>query len=235
MHLAMRSTWILVAALAVAGCGDDTTSGDTSGHGSSAGGPGSTSGTPGTTSGTPATGSGSGEDSGSSGQGMDTTEGATDTGATDTGATETGATDTGATDTGATDTGGMASMNATMSQVQFFQDCMPIVSPDPLGANFTLSLENTGMVAASADIVAVNLLDAGMVAVGSFSVTPTALGPVDPGQTSMFAIMKTANSLMPANGCGVATCNGTYTIEVELDVGGQSVFADASGVVACVF
>ncbi len=222
-----------MAALAVAACGDDTTSGDGTTAGSSTGDPGSTGTSPGT-SGTPGTDSGSADSSSGGSPTSDTTEGSADSSGT-AGATDSGGTDTGATDTGATDTGGMASMTATMSAVQLSQDCMPIVPPDPLGASFTLTLENTGMVAASAEIVAVEILDAGMVAVGSFDVAPTSLGPVDPGGTEPFAIVKAPNSLMPANGCGVAMCNGTYTIEVELDVGGQSVFADASGQVDCVF
>lgn len=232
-----RSTWILAATLAVAGCGDDEMSADSTADGTGSTGSGPTTGTPGTTSGNPATASSSGEDSGSTGApGTDTTEGPADSSGTQ-GATDTGATDTGGSDTGATDTGGMAMVDASISNVMFFQDCMPIVPPDPLGASFTLSLDNSGpgVVPASADIVAVEVYDAGMVNVGSFDVMPTELGPVPPGEIDMFAITKTAGSLMPPNGCGVLMCNGNYTIEVELDVDGQTVMADGAGQVACVF
>jgi len=116
---------------------------------------------------------------------------------------------------------GMAVLEVTVSDLQIFQDCMPIISPDPVQTTLTLDLTNVGDVPASATVVSASYVDAGGVSVGMIDLAPMMLGPVPVGESAVQALSKVADSLMPANGCGVLSCNESYTLVVELDVDGE--------------
>ena len=161
----------------------------------------------------------------------------TGTGTTaETGVDTTAGTETGTTAaTGDTTTGGMAALEVTMSDLMLFQDCMPIVAPDPVGAMLMLALGNPGDEEQSATVTSATLYDGGGVEVATIEVTPADFGPVAPGDSIMVAVTKVPDSLMPASGCEVLECNGSHVLELALDVGGEEVLAEATAMVDCVF
>lgn len=231
--------WIVcLACLSAVACGDDT-SGDGSGAGSSTGDDMSTTGAM-TTASMETTGGSSGDTAASS-DGRDTEADSTgnSTGSMETGDTgDTGGStggSTGATTSGSSGDGGMAMVDASMSGLQIFQDCMPIVSPDPVGVSFALDLENLGTSEVTLDVVSATFSDAGG-DVGTIELTPSSFGPIEDGETLSMMVSKTINSLMPANGCGVVMCNQQYTLTVDFVADdGTEISADASGQVDCVF
>ncbi len=129
----------------------------------------------------------------------------------------------------------MGSLEGIMSSLMIFQNCQPIVGPDPANVTFTLELLNPGAVAASATVVDAVFLDAGGGQVGTIDVMPNAFGPVGPGDNTMQAVTKVPGSLMPANGCGVLLCNNSYTLELTLDVDGGELVVQDTATADCVF
>lgn len=247
MMTPMRVGFLLASmvSISMAACGDD-------GGGADAGGS-STTGTPGTTGGPSSTGPESTGSSGGSGSGSATTDEGTVT-AADTTATSvdgtatagettavttdgssTGSTTGDASTDGSTTEVGMGSLDASMSSLQIFQDCMPIVPFDPVGASFTLELTNSGDGPASATVTSATFFDAGGMQAATIDVMPAAFGPIDGGDSSTFAVNKVANSMMPANGCETLQCNQSYTLELVLDVDGVEVTASDTAQVGCVF
>lgn len=129
----------------------------------------------------------------------------------------------------------MAVAEVSISMLEVFQDCMPAVPPDPVGVTFQLDIENTGDAPLTLDVVSATFSAEG-VDVGTIGLTPTTFGPVEGGASQAVAVSKTADSLIPANGCGVLSCNGVYTLRVVLETGeGTEVSADATATVSCVF
>lgn len=209
-------------------CGDD---GGTGTGGSSSTGPGSTSASTSTS-----TGPGEGSSSGSTTTAESTASAAETTATTgETSIGDTTAGETTAASTGGTTTGGMATLEATMSALQIFEDCMPIVAPDPVGVMFTLELSNPGDVPASAMVSSATFFDAVGAQVATIDVMPAALGPVAAGDSTQTMVTKVADSLVPALGCGVLLCNQSYTLELALDVDGLEVIASDTANVDCVF
>lgn len=219
---------LITVALLLPACGDDGPGEDTSGSTSTATTDASSStGTPPDTS---STSSASGSESGSSGS-----DGGTSSGSS-TGEDTTAGTTEGTSTEGGSGSGGMASFDASMSNLQIFQDCMPIVPPDPVGVSFELTVTNTG----DAPIGAVSVVSATFVNgmgmdVGTFDVAPNGFGPIAVGESSGGVMMKIADTLMPPNGCGVVMCNQVYDVELELDVDGTPGTASSSANVDCVF
>lgn len=244
----MRIDLLLISVLVVssAACGDDGGGAETGGS-STTGGPGTTEG-PSTTAPEP-TGStgGSGSGSATTGDGTataaDTTATTADgtstagetTAGTDASGSTTGDATTGSTTEGSTTEGGMGSLDAAISNLQIFQDCMPIVPFDPVGASFTLALTNPGDGPASATVSSATFLDVGGMPVATIDVVPDAFGPIDAGDSVMTIVNKVADSMMPANGCETLQCGGSYTLELVLDVDGMEVIASDTTQVGCVF
>lgn len=231
----MRRLALLLGMMALGpACGDDE--GGTAGTGTS--GTAGTSGTTGT-SGTAGTTAGTSGATGTSGTTpADTTaEGTTAEGTTAAGTTAEGTTTSateGATTEGAT-TGGMAMLDAQLTNLQIFQDCMPIVPPDPVGASATLALTNLGDASASATVTSATFLDAGGSQVATLDVSPGAFGPIPAGGSDMAAVSKVPGSLLPAAGCEVLQCDQSYALELVLDVDGVEVVASDAAIVGCVF
>lgn len=230
--------WIVsVACLSTIACGDDTT-----GDGSSTSGTTGAEDTHGTLDGNfddTAQDSDSGTDADSGGTSTGMTTGDTGNTTDGTGDTTDGTGDTtsstGATTSGSSGDGGMAMVDASMSGLQIFQDCMPIVSPDPVGVSFALDLDNLGTSEVTLDVVSATFSDAGG-DVGTIELTPSSFGAIEDGETLSMMVSKTANSLMPANGCGVVMCNQQYTLTVDFVADdGTEISADASAQVDCVF
>ncbi|MEM6994124.1 MAG: hypothetical protein AAF721_26660 [Myxococcota bacterium] len=213
------------------GCGDDGTGDGGGDGGTSTGGAMTTSPGSDSTGGSPGDSSSGAVDStgvgGSGSSGGDSGSSGGDSGSS--GGTTTG--DSGSGSSG----GGNAMIEATVSGVMLFQDCMPIVDPDPLGITGTIDIMNTGDEPATATVVDGRIIDGGGAEVGTFTTVEAAFGPVPVGESSSETFTKADNSLDPANGCGVAMCNQMYTVELVLDVDGVEVIAGAMGSVSCVF
>lgn len=234
----MRTSLLLTAMLLLSStaCGDDGGASDTGGStttdGSTSTGPGSTSTDP------DATGTTAGSASGSA-TGDTTTEPPADTTAASgetTAATEDGtASTTDPSTTDGTTEGGMGTLDAEMSDLQIFQDCMPIVPFDPVNASFTLALTNTGDGPATATVSSATFLSAGGAPVATIGVSPGAFGPIDAGDSTSTVAAKTPDSLMPAGGCATLQCGQRYTLELVLDVDGAEVIASDTATVGCVF
>ncbi len=226
----LSSLALAVTMATVGACGDDGDAG-TDGSGTTEDTTGTSDSTGATASGTGTSTTDSGGQTGSTGA-AESSSGATGSGTT---SAESSTGDSGSSDSGSSTGSGMASLDAAISDLALFQDCMPIVAPDPLGVTFNLALTNTGDSPATASVVSAVILDGGAAQVGSFEVMPTDFGPIPAGDSSMDVVTKTADSLMPADGCGVAMCNQTYTVELTLDVDGAHAVASAMGPVSCVF
>lgn len=223
--------WMLAATVTL-GCGDDSVGsegGGSSGTGAVATDSTSSTGSLPTSSGQDGTGSSGADSTGSS-------SGSTATGGTDSGTTDSGGTDSGSSsDSGETETG-MGVLSGSISNLQMFQDCMPIVSPDPVNATFTLELTNRGDAPATGTVVSAAFVDAGGMAVAVFSVTPDVLGPLAAGDTAMAVVSKVPDSLDPANGCAVLTCNASYTVSIIVtDADGTELSLSDTATVDCVF
>lgn len=217
-------------------CGDDGGGAD-SGGSSSTGSPVTTSG-PTTTRGPEPTGT-TGVTTGSSTSTTETPADTTATAGETTAATtatdgSTGSTSASST-SGSTTEGGMGALELAISSLQVFQDCMPIVAPDPVNATFQLALTNTGDAAASATVSSAAFLDAGGAQAATLEITPAAFGPIAPGDSMLTMAGKVPNSLVPANGCETLQCGQSYTLELVLDVDGVEVIAADAAVVGCVF
>jgi hypothetical protein len=248
MMAPMRLGSFLVSMMVVlpsAACGDDGGGAETGGSG--------TTGSPGTTEGSTGpelTGSSGGSASGS-GTMDDGTATAADTTATSADGTSTAGETTAGTDgssgsttgdattssttEGSTTEGGMGSLDAAISNLQIYQDCMPIVPFDPVDASFTLELTNPGDGPASATVTSATFLDVGGMLAATIDVVPDAFGPIDGGDSVMTIVSKVADSMMPANGCETLQCGGSYTLELVLDVDGVEVIASDTTQVGCVF
>jgi hypothetical protein len=246
MRVGLLLASMVVLSFSSAACGDDGGGAETGGSG--------TTGSPGTTEGSTGpelTGSSGGSASGS-GTMDDGTATAADTTATSadgtstagettagtddsTGDATTGDATTGSTTEGSTTEGGMGSLDAAISNLQIYQDCMPIVPFDPVDASFTLELTNPGDGPASATITSATFLDVGGVLAATIDVVPDAFGPIDGGDSVMMIVSKVADSMMPANGCETLQCGSSYTLELVLDVDGVEVIASETAQVGCVF
>jgi hypothetical protein len=131
--------------------------------------------------------------------------------------------------------GGQGALAPSITSMDMYIDCMPIVGPDPVHGSFTASYNNSaGASFSDATITSAKLVfDAGKE--WTFKVAPNTSGMVGPGMTTMSAHVKQSDSgsgtVAP---CGY--CNGVWTLEVTWDTGGQSV-TDTLGPnpVQCVF
>jgi hypothetical protein len=231
MMTAMRMHGSLVlAALALApGCGDDGGGDGTAGStGVSSTSVGTTDGIADTTDTAHTTG-GPGETTASTGEttaGSTTFEPGTDTTA--------GPTTDGSTTDGST-TDGPGMLDAQLANLQIFQDCMPIVPADPVGANALLELTNLGDGPVAVTVTSAAFRDVGGMQVATLGVVPAAFGPIAVGAVEVAAVAKVGDSLVPAAGCGVLQCGALYTLELVLDADGTEVIASDAAPVDCVF
>lgn len=238
MMVAMRLAGLLVSLMAfVPACGDDGGGEGTAGTSSTSAG--STSGGATGSTGGSAEGTATAADT-TAATGETTTDATSSTGSTTSGTGTTDATTTSDATTSdattdASTTGGMGMLDVQMSGLQIFEDCMPIVPPDPVGASFSLELDNIGDVSASATVTAAAFFDAGGMQVATIDVMPAAFGPIPVGAVDLAMVSKVPGSLMPAAGCEVLACNQSYTLELRLDVDGMEVLASDMATVDCVF
>jgi hypothetical protein len=143
---------------------------------------------------------------------------------------------------GGTGGAGMSNITATIESFEFWVNCQPIVSEDPVHGSFTAQYVNSGPDAGSATIVSAKLEMDNGVTTGEweFDVSPASSGAVQAGQTLDVIHQKVA-------GTGTGTrapcsfCNGqaaaTWQLKLQWDVGGTNVVtaASTSEPLSCVF
>lgn len=167
-------------------------------------------------------------DDGSSSDGGSSSAGSSDDGSTS-------SVDSSGSDSSGDDpTGNPVELEVDLTDPQAFQDCMPIVAPDPLNLSVTLEFDNPGEGIGTADVTSARLLD-GDTEVVSFDVAPASFGPFDPGDMTTSATMKVDGSAMPQNGCDTVECGGEYDLEIVFDVEGTEVIGTTSVTVQCAF
>ncbi len=131
-------------------------------------------------------------------------------------------------------TGNPVELEVELTDPQAFQDCMPIVAPDPLNLSVTLEFDNPGEGIGTADVTAARLSSGGEEVV-SFDVAPASFGPFDPDDMTTSATMKVDGSASPQNGCDTVECGGDYDLEIVFDVEGTEVIGTTSVTVQCAF
>jgi hypothetical protein len=120
------------------------------------------------------------------------------------------------------DAGG-GDLTLSMSNVQMWANCMPIVPADPWHLDFDITYDNSaGTTPATAVVTSVTALFS---AAGNptldITVTPTTVGPVAAGASSTVTHTKTASTPDLTNDCGL--CGSDVTLEVRVDIGGSEV------------
>jgi hypothetical protein len=131
-------------------------------------------------------------------------------------------------------TGNPVELEVELTDPQAWQDCMPIVPPDPLNLSVTLEFDNPGLGIGTADVTAARLSSGG-VEVISFDVSPASFGPFDPDDMTISATTKVDGSASPQNGCETVECGGEYDLEIVFDVEGTEVIGTTTVTVECVF
>jgi hypothetical protein len=110
---------------------------------------------------------------------------------------------------------------ATVRLDKLFENCMPIVAPDPLQVMGTLEITNTGAVPIGPVTATQGILTTeSLMELGRFGLGPTQLASVAPGATGSVPIVKTSGTLMPANGCGMS-CG--MLVRVRIPIAGPNV------------
>ena len=127
----------------------------------------------------------------------------------------------------------MSDIEPSISSFEFWIDCQPIVSEDPVHGSFTAQYVNNGTGPGSADIVSAKLeMDNGVTtAEWEFDVSPNSSGAVSAGQTLDVTHQKVDGSgtgtTAPCSFCG-GLGNATWTLTVAWSVGGPNVIAATS-------
>jgi hypothetical protein len=105
-------------------------------------------------------------------------------------------------------------VTASLSDVMIFENCMPIVAPDPVSISATITITNTGNVPIGPVTVGSGEVVQNMNVLISWKAQPVQTGVIQPGQSAMLQIAKTANSAMPAKACATLPCNGGVNLSV---------------------
>lgn len=111
---------------------------------------------------------------------------------------------------------GPPNVTATVENVQAWQNCMPIIPPDPLALTADVVFTNV----AKADSPPLQLgggaaLDAADKPIATFALAPVADFVVPGGGTRTVRVMKRMSSLAPANACQTIPCNSTVKWRIE--------------------
>lgn len=240
MHPRLGSL-VLPLALTLAACnggGGQTTNETGTESGTTASSSSSTGGSEGTSAGTSGgTQSGSGGSSGApttegpttGGPGPDTTSGGP--GGTD---TTVGGTTEGSSGSG-TSTGGGSALMFTLIDPQIYSDCMPIVAPDPVHAQWTVNADNTaGVSPASVTITKASIIfdPDGAQDTHTITVAPTEFGPIPAGVAQMFMLQKKDT---PGGLPGCSHCGETVRFVFEWTIDGAPLGGQFDEVMQCAF
>lgn len=116
-----------------------------------------------------------------------------------------------------------------------YASCMPIVPPDPWQIMFGLIYDNTqGAAAATVEILAAELVLGSPGTVIAIAVDPATSGTIPAGESITVVHTKIASLNDIPDDC--AFCNGTATIAVTVDIGGQAtVVTSQPFLVMCAF
>lgn len=108
------------------------------------------------------------------------------------------------------------SPRVTINEFSAFANCMPIVAPDPIRANWRLNV--TSGVGAAATVVSATLTlrSTTTALTQTLVVTPTSVALVGGGGTT--AMSKTTGTPMPTNACR-ELCNAEATLVLDVDAG----------------
>jgi hypothetical protein len=99
----------------------------------------------------------------------------------------------------------------------FFQNCQPVVSPDPVQVKGKISVTNNQQT--SVGPIAITdgaFLTANGVAIATFKVEPVTMSTISPGGSANADIVKLQGSMTPANGCSTLQCGHQYAVQVTL-------------------
>jgi hypothetical protein len=108
-----------------------------------------------------------------------------------------------------------------VEQVMAGEGCMPTVPPDPVTLSAALHVIN----ASSTDVGPLSatsgaLLDANQHQLATFQISPLSVHSIAAGSDVVFQFMKTANSLMPQNGCIETLCSGGAIVAIDYVLAG---------------
>lgn len=112
--------------------------------------------------------------------------------------------------------GSTGELEVAVDVATLFEDCMPIVAPDPVTIQGTLSIKNKGASPAGPLVFAeAAVYDAsGATRIATFKVDTTTQ-PIPAGAKVDTVFEKQADTLAPKGGCATVACNAEYVIELS--------------------
>jgi hypothetical protein len=111
--------------------------------------------------------------------------------------------------------GSTGELEIAVDVATLFEDCMPIVAPDPVTVQGTLSIKNKGASPAGPLVFAeAAVYDAtGATRVATFKVDTTTQ-PIPAGGKVDTVFEKQVDTLAPKGGCATVACNADYVVEL---------------------
>jgi hypothetical protein len=108
-------------------------------------------------------------------------------------------------------------VNVTINVTDLFEDCQPVVQPDPVQMKGTISVQNNMKTAVGPIAMADGaFLDPNKSPVAAFKIRPVSIPTLDPGQSGQVDIEKLVPTMVPAQGCSTLQCGGKYIVQVTL-------------------
>ena len=123
-----------------------------------------------------------------------------------------------------------STLATTITGLRLYEDCMPLVAPDPVNIQGDLHIENaTGATMGPITITSGEILD-GSTVIATFAVEKANLGTLAPGSASSTGFVKSANSLSSKKGCQTVACSKMFRVALVLS--GQGIPAGTRAVSA---
>ncbi len=167
------------------------------------------------------------------GPGPDTTSGGP-SGTSESGGSSSTGTTGGSSGTGSS-TGGGSALMFSLIDPQIYSDCMPIVAPDPVHAQWTVVADNTaGVAPASVTITKASIIfdPDGAQDTHAITVAPTMFGPIPAGVSQMFMLQKKDT---PGGLPGCSHCGEMVRFVFEWTIDGAPLGGQFDEVMQCAF
>jgi hypothetical protein len=113
--------------------------------------------------------------------------------------------------------GGGGEVLVTINVTNFSENCMPIVSDDPVTVLGSITVQNNRKVSVGPiSLSGGAFLDTTGKQVATFDVKPSTLAAVAPGATGTLSVEKVTPSMSPSEGCGTLKCDAKYMVQVTM-------------------
>jgi hypothetical protein len=108
----------------------------------------------------------------------------------------------------------MSDIQVTLGVDELYQDCLPVVPPDPVSFTGSLLVQNVGSTPVGPlTFSRGHFLDGSLIVLAAFEVDTT-VAVVGPGASATAVVEKRRDSMVPGQGCELLACDSGLVVEL---------------------